>query len=396
MIKFKSYVDVDLLEGINDPGIFKAVFLAGGPGSGKSFMVGKTALTALGLKLINSDPTFEAQLKKIGLQPTPEDIFTPKGQAARDKAKSLTKRRSANYIDGRLGLVVDGTGKDYNKIEKQAKGLKTLGYEVAMIFVNTNLKTAISRDAARKRTLGEKEVTKMWQEVQDNIGEFQSFFGNNMIIVDNSEGANWQKGSTDAYKKMSKWVSQPPSSGIAKKWIASVKSQRGISESVELEEARAKKAVAGSKVQKLVTGFDMSYKGKKYDEIDFELVSIDNSSKIVTFKILHPKEHIGNEVKIPFKSLRLGKFMATDTSKINKEGLEEDATAGLKAKAEKSGMPLGILKQVYNRGVAAWRTGHRPGTTPQQWGMARVNSFVTKSSGTWGKADKDLASKVRG
>ena len=74
----------------------------------------------------------------------------------------------------------------------------------------------------------------------------------------------------------------------------------------------------------------------------------------------------------------------------------EDATAALKKKAEKSGMPMGILRKVYNRGVAAWRTGHRPGTTPQQWGLARVNSFVTKSSGTWGKADKDLAAKVRG
>ena len=75
--------------------------------------------------------------------------------------------------------------------------------------------------------------------------------------------------------------------------------------------------------------------------------------------------------------------------------ISEDATAGLKKKAEKSGMSLSVLRKVYNRGVAAWKTGHRPGTTPQQWGMARVNSFVTKSSGTWGKADKDLASKVR-
>ena len=69
---------------------------------------------------------------------------------------------------------------------------------------------------------------------------------------------------------------------------------------------------------------------------------------------------------------------------------------GLVKKAEKSGMPYGILKKVYNRGMAAWRTGHRPGTTPQQWAMARVNSFVTKSSGTWGGADKDLAAKARG
>ena len=68
---------------------------------------------------------------------------------------------------------------------------------------------------------------------------------------------------------------------------------------------------------------------------------------------------------------------------------------GLAAKAEKSGISLGVLKKVYNRGMAAWRTGHRPGTTPQQWGMARVNSFITKGSGTWGKADKDLADRVR-
>ena len=73
-----------------------------------------------------------------------------------------------------------------------------------------------------------------------------------------------------------------------------------------------------------------------------------------------------------------------------------EAEEGLKKKAEKSGMPLGILRKVYNRGVAAWKTGHRPGTTPQQWGFARVNSFVTKSSGTWGKADSDLAKQVRG
>jgi len=79
-----------------------------------------------------------------------------------------------------------------------------------------------------------------------------------------------------------------------------------------------------------------------------------------------------------------------------KEYIEEKSDEALKNKAEKSGMPLGILRKVFNRGVAAWRTGHRPGTTPTQWGLARVNSFVTKSSGTWGKADKDLAAKVRG
>ena len=76
--------------------------------------------------------------------------------------------------------------------------------------------------------------------------------------------------------------------------------------------------------------------------------------------------------------------------------IKENANATLADKAQKSGFSLGILKQVYKRGMAAWKVGHKPGTTPQQWGFARVNSFVTKSSGTWGKADKDLAAKVRG
>ena len=87
------------------------------------------------------------------------------------------------------------------------------------------------------------------------------------------------------------------------------------------------------------------------------------------------------------KALGYGKAVEANEEKKEKKGL-----AG---KAQKSGMPLGILRQVYNRGMAAWKTGHRKGTTPQQWAMARVNSFVTKSSGTWGKADKDLAAKVR-
>ena len=68
---------------------------------------------------------------------------------------------------------------------------------------------------------------------------------------------------------------------------------------------------------------------------------------------------------------------------------------GLQNKAEKSGMPYGILKKVYDRGMAAWKGGHRPGASQQQWAFARVNSFITKSSGTWGGADKDLAKQVR-
>ena len=80
----------------------------------------------------------------------------------------------------------------------------------------------------------------------------------------------------------------------------------------------------------------------------------------------------------------------------NEEMQIDEKIAGLVTKAKKSGMPYGILKKVYDRGMAAYKTGHRPGTTAQQWAFARVNSFTTKSAGTWGKADKDLADKVRG
>jgi len=79
-----------------------------------------------------------------------------------------------------------------------------------------------------------------------------------------------------------------------------------------------------------------------------------------------------------------------------KEEILDEKIAGLVTKAKKSGMPYGILKKVYDRGMAAYKTGHRPGTTAQQWAFARVNSFTTKSAGTWGKADKDLAKQVRG
>jgi shikimate kinase len=219
---------VDLQAGINDPGIFKSVFLAGGPGSGKSFIVGKTALTALGLVLINSDDAFERQLAKIGLDTTPEDIFSPAGQAVRGKAKALTKLKQKLAIRGRLGLVIDGTGKDFDKIKKQSEELKRIGYETAMIFVNTDLDTALARNKARKRTLPDEDVTKMWKAVQNNIGKFQRYYGDKFIVVDNSDNADYEANVMAAYRKMAAFVKTDPKLPTAKKWIAQQKKERGI------------------------------------------------------------------------------------------------------------------------------------------------------------------------
>lgn len=111
-------------------------------------------------------------------------------------------------------------------------------------------------------------------------------------------------------------------------------------------------------------------------------------------QVSEKKKHFSQVFQNPLKGFPYNEEFEVHLKEASEEDLEENADASLKKKAEKTGIPFGILKKVYNRGVAAWRTGHRPGTTPEQWGHARVNSFATKSKGTWGGADKDLAKQV--
>ena len=226
MYSFKEFKEqAQLDEGVNDPGIFKAVFLAGGPGSGKSFVVGKTALQALGLKLINSDPAFEQGLKKAGLTTDPEDIASAQGQAVRAGAKAITGKKMQLALKGRLGLVIDGTGKDFKKIKNQVDEIRKLGYDVAMIFVNTDLDTAKERNQKRDRSLPDDMVEKMWKDVQKNIGKFQNLFRQQMIIVDNSTGSNIEGATLEAYKDIQKWVGKDPKSAVAQKWIKGEKAK---------------------------------------------------------------------------------------------------------------------------------------------------------------------------
>ena len=220
VVRFKSF----LKEGVNDPSIFKAVFLAGGPGSGKSFIVGKTSLKALGFRLINSDDVFEKQLKSAGLTTSSDDIASAQGQAVRATAKAITGKILLRTLEGRNGIVVDGTGKDYKKIKKQVDMVRDLGYAVHMIFVNTDLETALKRNKMRPRQLPDDMVTKMWKEVQTNIGKFQSLFRNRMTIVDNSDDSDIEKSTMAAYKKIMTWSKKPPENKIAMAWIKSQQS----------------------------------------------------------------------------------------------------------------------------------------------------------------------------
>ena len=205
-------------EGVYDPNIFNAIFLAGGPGSGKSYVVRKTT-GGLGLKILNSDDIYEKELEKAGLDiGKPEDIFSDEGQELRGKAKRLTKGRQTSWVAGRLGIVIDGTGKDLNKIGGQKKLLDALGYETMMIFVNTSLETAQQRNMERARKLPPKSVEQMWNGVQKNIGGFQSMFGSkNFIIVDNNDAK--EDVFAKVYKRIRGIVVKKPTKITAKRWI---------------------------------------------------------------------------------------------------------------------------------------------------------------------------------
>lgn len=182
-----------LVEGINDPYIFKAVFLAGGPGSGKSF-IGGQMFAGLGVKFSNSDSLLEflagklvrwdrAELKRwLDMrEPDPGKMLT------RERAKELTDIQKAQWMNGMLGLVVDGTWRDYDHIRDLRRDLEAFGYDTSMVFVNTSLDVAVQRNSARERKVPDRIVQDAWRAVQHNMGKFQSLFGaDGFLIVDNS------------------------------------------------------------------------------------------------------------------------------------------------------------------------------------------------------------------
>jgi len=216
MITYEQFIK----EGVYDPNIFKAVFMAGGPGSGKSFIAGKTT-GGLGLKIINSDDAFERILKKEGLSlkmPGPETIEKD-WNVPRAKAKRVTAAKKGHAIEGRLGIIIDGTGHEYGKVAKQAAILNQIGYETSMVFVNTSLEVALHRNEQRARSVQPNIVKQSWQDVQNNMGKFQQYFGPaNFFIVDNN---GFEEDMLDiSIKLIRRAISKPVKNVIAQAWIA--------------------------------------------------------------------------------------------------------------------------------------------------------------------------------
>tara|TARA_A100001011_G_scaffold104803_1_gene110976 strand:+ start:218 stop:886 length:669 start_codon:yes stop_codon:yes gene_type:complete len=207
----------ELQEGVYDPNIFKAFFLAGGPGSGKSYVVRRTT-GGSGLKIVNSDNAFEKLLKDANLSLKMPEKEAELRDPIRARAKEVTAKRQDNYIAGRLGLIIDGTGRDYDRITNQSNQLRQLGYDTHMIFVNTSLDVALERNEKRARSVSEKIVKKSWKDVQANIGKFNSHFGGGkMIIVDNNDAG--EDVFLKVYKHVQSLLKKKINNTRAKEWI---------------------------------------------------------------------------------------------------------------------------------------------------------------------------------
>ena len=208
-------------EGVYDPGIFKAFFLAGGPGSGKTFVT-QSAFAGTGLKVVNSDKAFERGLKQANLSlkmPDEEEYFR---NIVRSKAKMTAATALDTYINGRLGLVIDATGRDLPLVQNQYARLRNLGYDCYMVFVNTSLDVALERNRTRGRSIPEYIVKKSWDGVQANIGAFQRMFSpNKMLIIDNnrSEEELVSKVLSTASRFIRSRLTTKPENGIAMDWI---------------------------------------------------------------------------------------------------------------------------------------------------------------------------------
>ena len=220
-MKTFNYKQFLIKEGVYDPGIFKAYFLAGGPGSGKSFVT-RSAFAGTGLKLVDSDKLLEKYLKDAGLSIKMPDSEIDLRDPLRIRAKIKTQARLDLYLRGRLGVIIDSTARDVAKIGRLQKLFKILGYDTYMIFVNTSLEVALDRNKKRDRTVPEFITRKSHKEIQSKMGIFQKMFTpGNFYVIDNNSSEKELVTTTlnKAAAIVRRTYTTPPKSWIAKEWI---------------------------------------------------------------------------------------------------------------------------------------------------------------------------------
>lgn len=231
MLNFKEFLD--LAEGVHDQGIFKAVFMAGAPGSGKDYVMKKT-LGGHGLREINSDVAFEHSMKKHGLDPKMPASEQPQRDFLRAKSKHTMDLKKKLSLGGRNGLIINGTGDDHHKIKAMKDHLEGMGYQTHMVFVHTDNETSrkrnIMRGQAGGREVPEKVRQEKWSGVHKSKEHYKNMFGNNFHEVDNSlditkaspeERKNYVKKLDSVHKHFRKVVDSKDHTPKAKEWIDS-------------------------------------------------------------------------------------------------------------------------------------------------------------------------------
>ncbi len=219
-----NYMFEDLLqEGVYDPGIFKAVFLMGGPGSGKSTVVDALSLKALGLKVINSDTHFERLMKEAGMSMKMikggSGAVNPERDKIRSKAKGIATKQMDVHVPARLGLIFDTTSAKAGKIQGYKKNLDALGYEYKMVFVKTSLELAQRLNSMRARTLPPEILVKEHEAVEKNAATFKRIFGKDFIeIVNDDDVKSLQNKASKLYGAMMTWVTKFPTNKKALAW----------------------------------------------------------------------------------------------------------------------------------------------------------------------------------
>lgn len=207
-----------LTEGVNDPAIFKVVFVLGGPGSGKNYIAKKLGLNAMGLVTVDFDTPFEYLMKKHNLNQKMPPEETDKRDTVRNKAFMITDKKMDLIIQGRLGIHIDATGSNFSEVYKLKNNLEQLGYECFAVIVNSSLETALKRNRSRDRTVPENIVINSWNNVQANIVNFSKTF-NNFVIVNNDNANNINDQINKLFTKLRTFINSAPKNEIAKQWI---------------------------------------------------------------------------------------------------------------------------------------------------------------------------------
>ena len=210
-----------LEEGVDDPHVLKAVFLAGGGGSGKSF-IGKKTFGDTGLRFVNTDPHFERLMQKAGLD-TKKDVGSPEAQKLRPRAKEMAAKQEKLLTNGRVGIIIDGTGDNPEKIKKKKAELEALGYDTSMVFVDVPLDVALARNKKRARVVPEdvlKDAHKLSQAAKET---YKEMFGGKFANVVNDKELTPEEVTRDLVPKLARvalrLVDGPVENPVGRRWV---------------------------------------------------------------------------------------------------------------------------------------------------------------------------------